>query len=554
MATSLTYADGRPVRARDIARIKIGASLGPGPGSGPNPWPYDAAAPISPDLAGWLPFLRSADSDINYDRDRLAARARDLVRNDAWAKGAINRMLDAAVGAHFFPIPRPNWRALARQFGPSFDLAWYRDFVSAIRNEWYLWANDPNFQADAAESQTVTQMFRTALRAKLVEGDGLGMMLWQPDAVRNGLARYATRLQIIDPDRMSNPQEMIDTHDRRNGVQINEAGAPVGYHIRRAHQYDWYDSVASITWDFFPRRTAWGRPVVVHDFDKERGGQHRGVGVLTVAMGRFRQLNRYDDASLKAALIRATLGFFLTSPRDENDASDSLSLQSADGADEYFQNLANALYNQQPVMINGARVPVLAPGEKLQVAAGPGSTDDYAAIQDSGHRSIAAATGQATPEVSNDFSKLNYSSYRGALLQASKTLARIRGDFASGFATPVYTAWMEEAIDRNPGLLPRGVRPDQFPELRAGLCGVRWIGPGRGWIDPVKERQGEVLGLDAGFGTLEDTCADIEGEYWEDRIDQRAIEVAAMNERGLKLPNWAAQAPANQADEKPQPI
>ena len=60
----------------------------------------------------------------------------------------------------------------------------------------------------------------------------------------------------------------------------------------------------------------------------------------------------------------------------------------------------------------------------------------------------------------------------------------------------------------------------------------------------MAERQGEVLGLDAAFGTLEEVCAK-QGSDWEENLDQRAIEVARMREKGLPLPEWMGKDMAN---------
>ena len=67
-----------------------------------------------------------------------------------------------------------------------------------------------------------------------------------------------------------------------------------------------------------------------------------------------------------------------------------------------------------------------------------------------------------------------------------------------------------------------------FAAWRAAYARCRWIGPGRGWVDPLKERQGEVLGLDAAFGTLEESVAEMNGGDWREMIEQRAIEVQAI--------------------------
>jgi len=66
----------------------------------------------------------------------------------------------------------------------------------------------------------------------------------------------------------------------------------------------------------------------------------------------------------------------------------------------------------------------------------------------------------------------------------------------------------------------------------------------------VAERQGAVLGLDAGLGTLEQECAE-QGQDWEETLDQRALERQAMTDRNLPFPQWAAGAPVNQVSKKP---
>ena len=68
-------------------------------------------------------------------------------------------------------------------------------------------------------------------------------------------------------------------------------------------------------------------------------------------------------------------------------------------------------------------------------------------------------------------------------------------------------------------------------------------------------RQGEVLGLDAGFSTLEQACAEMNGADWREMIEQRAVEVAMFKRKGLKLPQWgAAEEPASHTETRPQPV
>jgi lambda family phage portal protein len=204
--------------------------------------------------------------------------------------------------------------------------------------------------------------------------------------------------------------------------------------------------------------------------------------------------------------------------------------------------------------MGGIRIPKLFPGESIETVNSDNALSEFEAFEHAVLRSISAATGATAEEISRDYSRVNYSSARAAMLVAWKTLLRRRQDFAVGFATPVYAAWLEEAVDRGYVPLPTGA-PD-FAEWRAAYAGCRWIGPGRGWIDPVKERQGEVLGMDAGFGTLESVVAEISGADWRDVLQQRAAEVDEFKRLGLKMPDWAAGGPEADAatdERKPRP-
>jgi hypothetical protein len=55
----------------------------------------------------------------------------------------------------------------------------------------------------------------------------------------------------------------------------------------------------SVQWERIPRRQAWGRPNVVHMFERQRAGQHRGgAGILTPVLQRLKMLIKYDGTEL----------------------------------------------------------------------------------------------------------------------------------------------------------------------------------------------------------------------------------------------------------------
>lgn len=502
--------------------------------------PYDAADSFSDQLANWQPALWSPDNEINIYRDRIVSRVRDLARNDGWASGSITRVLDNAVGANFRPILKPDYRMLALMTGNSaFDATWADEYGKVIEAHWRSWAqDDPGRFCDVERKQTVSQMLRLGFRHKLIDGDALAILQYRPDRLGRGRGRYATTVQIVDPDRLSNPQQNFDMPNIRGGVEIDGDGAPVAYHIREAHIGDWWSGAKTMTWRRIPRETEWGRPHVVHDYDHERGAQHRGNGMLTPVVQRLKMLIKYDQTELEAAILNAVFGAYITSPYDPQmveaamgDAFDDTSIGAyQDGRVDFHKDRRISLQN-------GARMPILYPGEDVKAVNAARPHSNFEVFESAALRNIAAATGLSTQQVTQDWSDVNYSSARSAMLEAWKTLTRRRDDFSAGFAQPILSAFIEEIHDTEDLPLPAGA--PHFLDARAAYCRARWMGPGRGWVDPVAEKKGAILGMDAGLSTLEMEAAENAGEDWEEMLDQRQREIAAFKERGLPLPSWA---------------
>lgn len=501
--------------------------------------PYDAADSFSDQLANWQPALWSPDNEINIYRDRIVSRVRDLARNDGWASGSISRVLDNAIGANFRPILKPDYRMLALMTGnQSFDATWADEYGKVVEAHWRSWANDPGRYCDVERKQSVSQMLRLGFRHKLLDGDALALLQYRPDRLGRGRGRYATTIQIVDPDRLSNPQQNFDMPHIRGGVEIDADGAPVAYHIREAHIGDWWSAAKTMTWQRIPRETQLGRPHVVHDYDFERGAQHRGNGILTPVVQRLKMLVKYDQSELEAAILNAIFGAYITSPYDPQmveaalgETYDESSMGAyQDGRIEYHQDRRISLQN-------GARLPQLYPGEKIETVTATRPHSNFDVFESAALRNIAAATGLSTQQVTQDWSDVNYSSARSAMLEAWKTLTRRRDDFSVGFAQPILSAFIEKIHDTEDLPLPAGAT--HFLDDRAAYCRARWMGPGRGWVDPVSEKKGAILGMDAGLSTLEMEAAENAGEDWEEMLDQRAREIAAFEERGLTPPSWA---------------
>jgi lambda family phage portal protein len=188
-------------------------------------------------------------------------------------------------------------------------------------------------------------------------------------------------------------------------------------------------------------------------------------------------------------------------------------------------------------MFNGARIPTLAPGESIEQVA---SQHPHSNFPDFAHEMLcifAAATGVSVEQITQDWSRTNYSSARAALMETWKTLMRRRHEFSVNFATPVYANWLREAMELGELPLPKGA--PEFIAATTAYSRCKWLGPARGWVDPTKEPAGAVLRMEAGISTLEHEAAE-QGSDWEEIADQRAVEQKAYQDRGLPPPKWAA--------------
>jgi lambda family phage portal protein len=513
--------------------------------------PYDAADIYSGHMAEWRPYLWSPDGELNMFRDRIVSRVRDLVRNDGWASAAVTRTLDNVIGADFRPVSKPDYQALRAATGiKAFDHVWADEFGQAVEANWRSWAHDPGRYCDAQRKLTFPQIMRLGFRHKLIDGDALAMLPWLPERVGVGRARYATTVQLIDPDRLSNPQQQFDQTALRGGVEVDEYGAAVAYWIRKAHAGDWFAAEKAQTWERVLRETDWGRPIVVHDFDADRAGQHRGgAGILAPVLQRFKMLIKYDNVELDAAIINAIFGAYVESPFDPSLVEDAIGGGQESQLSVYQQDRLD-FHKERKISLGDVRMPILFPGEKIATVAAERPNSNFAEFENAMLRNIAAGTGMSAQQISQNWSDVNYSSYRAAMLEAWKTFDRRRTDFASGFGQPIFCAVLEESMEVDNLPLPAGA-PD-FYEFRAAYARAKWMGPGRGYTDPVKEKQGAILGMDAGLSTLEEEAAELAGQDWREVVAQRAIEVNRFKELGLNLPQWAEGVPANLTSKEPE--
>lgn len=478
---------------------------------------YKGASVTHQDLVTWTPPNYSAQAALTYERDMLAARVHDIARNDGWASAAMDRQVDSVVGSGWRLSSKPNAKSLGIDAEAAAELA------DAIEAEWNDYVNDPGLYVDAGRRLTEGMIDALAFRHRCLDGEAFGVLYWLP----NRGSPYATTIMGIDPDRVSQPDNRTETQTLRAGVEMDEFGVPVAYHIRKTHPGDFVVADPGINvWQRVRRETDWGRAICIHAFEPKRWGQVRGVPPLSPILRKLKQLTRYDEAELQAAILNSILAAFIESPMDHDSLAESI----AGGTLDPYQAERVNYYKAAPLRMPGAQVSFLYPGEKANLTTPQHPSSTFEVFERTALRNVASAAGITYEQLTGDYSQVNYSSARAALLEVYRGFNSRKEGFAAQWKQPFFAAWLEEAIEKGRVVLPAGA--PLFAEKRAAYCNAEWIGPGRGWVDPQKEADAAVTRLDAGLSTLERECAE-QGLDWVEVANQRARERSVLKELGL---------------------
>ncbi|NWD49028.1 phage portal protein [Pseudomonas gingeri] len=464
-------------------------------------------------MASWFPLLGSPNRDLgSVERKTLVARSRDAMRNHLIARAAIVRSRTNIVGTGLICRPQVDHEALGmtEEEGDAFN--------ALVQREWELYANDPR-ECDAEATLNHYQLQALALVSAMTGGDCFVATPW--DDERLGTI-FSTRLQLIETDRVSNPNGVPDSESLVEGVEFDKYGAPVAYHICNGYPDDKFLR-HSLRWDrveVFGAETGRRRTLQVW-CDKERPGLKRGAPYLAPILEPLQKLERYASAELMAAVISAMFTVFI---KKGSDFSSSGSGQPVFGDEDPIASAGGA---PAPIELGEGAIVDLAQGEEPVVAnpARPNAQFDpfFSAIV----KEIGAALELPMEELLLHYSS-SYSAARAAMLQAWRFYTMRRWWLVCDFCQPSYELMFDEAVARGrihaPGY--------HDPALRKAYTKAIWIGPARGAIDELKEAKAAQARIDAGISNETIETAGMSGETWTQVNQQRARELAQRKANG----------------------
>jgi lambda family phage portal protein len=471
---------------------------------------WAVSAPVDPNL------------ETIYDLPPLRARSRDLARNNPIAHGAIGLPVRNIVGPGLTLHPRLNrqFLGLSDEEGDAWE--------TNTKTLWDFWAKYSDADVRSTENFYILQSL--AFLSVLVSGEIFVLM---PMVSRPGTV-CDLRIQLVEGDRVSNPQLTFDTLDRMGGIEVDIWGAPTAYWIETTPT--WLN--VQRTWErveAFGKKS--GRRNVFHLYDQQRPGDRRGVPYLSPVIQTLKQISRYSEAELMAAVVAAMFTVFVTSETGEDSIvgqalptpvipGTTNPVGAGDGTAS--ANGPNAI---QGITLGNGAIVGLSPSEKIEIADPKRPNAQYEPYVNAHLRHIGMSLGIPYEVLCQHFSS-SYSASRASLLEAWRFYDERRIWFATRFCQPIYEEWLAQMVAEG-----RIAAPGFFDsvEVQRAFASAEWIGASPGMLDPVRETNAAQMRISAGLSTFERETRTLTGGNWDHNFQQRAKEEKRRRELGLEF-------------------
>jgi len=477
-------------------------------------------------LLSWITSSGDPDTDIIRDLPALRERSRDLERNHPIAHGAIQTKCLNIIG--------PGLQLRARLDREALNMpedaadAWERK----VQREWRLFWNSQ--EVDISRTSSGPELEWMGYKQTKINGEVLVLF---PRRKRTG-SPYQTKIQLIEADRLCNKDNTVDSSDLAGGVKKDADGAPIEYHILQQHPGNLRRATEK-KWDIIP---AFGKDTglrnVLHIYRQERPGQTRGVPDFAPIIEPLKQLGRYTEAELDAAVLSAFFTVFIKSENAEGMFGDTSETSTDATTSKDFK-------------LGKGTILGLKQGEDISTASPGRPNQNFDPFFQSIVQQIGVALGLPHEVIMKRF-LASYSAARAALLDAWKYFICEREWFASKFHQPIYEIFLYEAVAAGRISAP-GFFSD--PIIHQGYCGTDWIGPAKGMINEGDEVEAAQKRVDLGITTLDEETAQLTGGDWEQKHPQRVKEKKQRIKDGLEAPVVASgDSPRREGAVVTQPI
>lgn len=454
----------------------------------------------------------SPKSDIEMNRKLLRERTRDLYMNAPFATGAINSTRTSCIGSGLMPKPKIDHEFLGMSKEEAVRLQ------QIIKKEFALWAEST--LCDTCDLNNFYELQQIVFIDWLKNGEEFVLIRYGEEL---SYMPYQLQLKLISADRVCTPDSINGEYygyDKNisknrtimNGVELDQEGKVIAYHI--CSNFPGEQSFSQPKWARVKKRgNKTGNPNILHIFNAEAAEQYRGVPFLAPVIHTIKQLTRYTEAEIMAAVVNSMFALFVITETGDD-------VEGFGGVDEEELQVGpigatgTSENKEDEIKLGSGTVHFLKTGEKVEAVESKHPSGNYDLFVQSMATQIGAAL-EIAPEVLLKKFTSNFSASKGALNETWKSFMMRRKWFVNDFCQAVYDLWFAEAVSKK-----RIPAPGFFldPLIRKAYTNATWTGPAQGCLNPQQEATAAATRIKNGLSTHEDECAAINGSDFEDNV------------------------------------
>jgi lambda family phage portal protein len=458
------------------------------------------------------------DDTINYEMLRI--RSKQLFVENLYARGLINRIADNVINTGLTLQTAPENEIL------DLDETTVQEWSDKIEATFKLWAGDPlliDFQKKEDFDLLQWSVYLTAL----VSGDCL-VRLRTPTPIN------LPTIEIIDGASIKTP--MLKTRNNGNkikhGVEYDSKGRQIAF---------WYQKDSFGKFERIPafgekskRRIAW----LVYG-TKQMIDNTRGISLLACALQALKEVDRYTDSEVRAAVLNSIITAFIERTPGEIPSSQPFHRAAPKNkTEEYTQDDGTTKDVSFSEFLPGVMMDKLNPGEKPVSFDTKRPNTNYKEFV----RAILAgvAFGQGLPpEIYFLEFQNNFSASRQASNEFNQFLRLARSFVSKQFHQLYYIEWLTQYALLGKTMMPGYVEALQDPqswEIKNAWRKAVWVGVARPSVDPLKEVKALVTAENAGYMSKSDVVTEYRGDDYDKVLRRRASEQEKEKEAGLNQP------------------
>ena len=417
---------------------------------------------------GWNAPTTSPNSAVLHSLATLRARSRAATRNNGYAKGVIDKLVSNLVGTGIKPLSQ------AEDEG-------FRKELQAL---WLKWT-------DESDADGLLDWFGQQSQAvrEWLEG-GEAFIRLRPRRDEDGLS-VPLQIQVLEPELCPHTHNTIARNGNRirAGIDFNSIGRRVAYYFHPSRPTSFSDFDAGVL-----RRVP--ASSVIHLYDPLRSGQIRGLPILTQALIRLNELDKFDDATLLRQQLGNMFAGFIKKPMTVGDGQDlnpitGLPIETH-GDDEIIKFEPGTFQE-------------LGPGEELEFSDPPDIRSGYSDFIRQQLFHVSAATNVPYETLTGDMSKVNDRTVRVILNEFRRWVGAWQHQIlAFQMCRPVWQAWIERVFLSGAIEIPIDFIEDPTPWSKA-----KWVPQGWPYLHPVQDVKATHDAIRGGF-TSRSSGAEIE--------------------------------------------